>query len=352
MIDIAKGIGIFLIVLGHDSFFQQRFGGPSELLRAFRIPFFFFMSGATFSLSQRYLGTIARERADAWLKPFVVTVLLMGIFKFIDGTGSVESTVLGLVFGTGYTLSPIAIWFLPHLWLLYMCCAMLLRHGARLVDSWPKRVVFLLAMISVGYLVLDIFDSPSENKFCSRVATFDWQLFDCGLPLSADFVLLTATYFLLGHFLSSRVKQFKASMVWFGLASVALLGSHFAFHMSIDFNERRYDHLVVCTIQALLGIYVMLSISSLLSHSRQITALLTYLGRGSLFILLFHLQVLALWSTFAGPLIGQPMVVAATGIVVAIALPLGLWELAKRNKFAAALFLPLKKPAPAKLSNA
>jgi polysaccharide biosynthesis protein PslL len=342
MIDIAKGIGIVLIVFGHDAFFQQRFGGLSELLRGFRIPFFFFISGATFSLGKRYLKTIASERADAWLKPFALTVLLMGVINIALGRSNVESMMLGLLFGTGYTVSPVAIWFLPHLWLLYVSCAALLTWR-RATTTWPRRIVLLVLLVSFGYLLTTVFDSPWENAACYQVGHLDWNLISCGLPLSADFLPLTAAYFLLGHFLSARVKQFKGSLVMLALSGAALLAAYFVFRVSIDFNARRYDDLVVCTLQALIGIFVMLNISSLMTNSGLLTRMLTYIGRGSLFILLFHLQMLAWWSQLAGSVIGSPLLVSLSGLVVAVVVPLALWEIAKRNTVLSLLFLPIRK---------
>ena len=49
-IDIAKGIGILLIVLGHDAGFGRYFPQFADFLGGIRMPFFFFISGVTFHL--------------------------------------------------------------------------------------------------------------------------------------------------------------------------------------------------------------------------------------------------------------------------------------------------------------
>jgi fucose 4-O-acetylase-like acetyltransferase len=343
MIDIAKGIGILLIVLGHDMTFAERFGGAGDLLKAFRMPFFFFISGSTFSLGQRTVSTIARERADAWLKPFAFTVLLFGLLNVFFGVSTVERMFLGLLYGTGYTLSPIAIWFLPHLWLLYVCCAALLRHGHGLLETWPRRLALLGFVAVAGYYFLDSFDSVSENAACRQINEFDWRLFDCGLPFSADFLPLTAVYFLLGYFLSAKVKAFRMHIVLFALAAVALVGSHFAFHYTIDLNSRRYDDLVISTLQALVGIYMMLNVSSLLTRSAVLSRMLTYIGRGSLFILLFHMPVMYNLPKLLHYSDRPSLLMAAVGIVASIVVPLAIWELVKRNRLASMLLLPRKR---------
>jgi len=50
MIDIAKGLGILLIVLGHNRIFAAGESSLANLLGSFRLPFFFFISGAPFRL--------------------------------------------------------------------------------------------------------------------------------------------------------------------------------------------------------------------------------------------------------------------------------------------------------------
>lgn len=54
-IDIVRGITIFLVVLGHTGAAEVSEGLVSEILRGFRMPLFFMVSGYLFS-SSKYLG--------------------------------------------------------------------------------------------------------------------------------------------------------------------------------------------------------------------------------------------------------------------------------------------------------
>lgn len=344
MIDIAKGLGILLVVLGHNRIFfdlePNRFG---DFLGAFRLPFFFFVSGVTFSIVRRTVADVAIQRADAWLKPFAMAALIGGALKLMVGKVTVESVLLGLVYGTGFTLIWPAIWFLPHLWLLYVATAFLLRYGSCLIDSWSKRSVFLALLAVGGYVFMSSFNTQIEDVGCKTRSTFDVSIFECGLPFSADLLALTGLYFLIGHFLSDRAKAFKFRLGWFIAAFGGLLFLHVVFDYRIDFNQRRYDDLVISTVQALCGIYVMLSLCTAIARSRILTRVLVYAGSGSLFILLFHMPIQYRLTDSLGLRYGEIWQVGVFALVVSVLVPLLFWEICKRSRFLSLLFLPVKK---------
>lgn len=343
MIDIAKGLGILLIVLGHNRIFAHSDVGFADFLRSFRLPFFFFVSGVTFSIVNRSLSDLALARADAWLKPFAMTVLIAGGLKILVGKATLESVLLGLVFGAGFTLVWTATWFLPHLWLLYVSSAALLKYGQRLVASWPRRIALLIAFATVGYAFMDSFNTVLEDPSCRQKTSFDMSLFNCGLPFSADILLLTICFFLLGHFLSANVKSFRANLFVMTLCFAVLLGLHLAFGYRVDFNMRRYDSLLVSTVQALSGIYVMLCLCCLLAESAAIARIVTYLGRGSLFILLFHMPIQYRVTDTLILKMGPGWLVGLIGFAIALGVPLLLWEVCKRNRWLALMFLPIRR---------
>jgi fucose 4-O-acetylase-like acetyltransferase len=351
MIDIAKGLGILLVVLGHNRIFfdlePNRFG---DFLGAFRLPFFFFVSGVTFSIARRSVRDVAIQRADAWLKPFVMAALIGGAFKLMVGKVTIESVLLSVVYGTGFTLIWPAIWFLPHLWLLYVSTALLLTHGKRLIDSWPKRVVFLTALAIGGYLFLGLFDTPLEDVSCKSRTIFEASIFECGLPFSADILMLTGLYFLIGQFMSARVKAFQFNLPIFIVCFGIMLTLHFVFDYRIDFNQRRYDDLLISTLQALCGIYVMLCVCTWLAQVQVLKQMLVYAGSGSLFILLFHMPIQYRLTDSLGLRYGEIWPVGVFALIVSIIVPLIFWEICKRSRWLSTVFLPVKKKSVTDLS--
>ncbi|WP_293775458.1 acyltransferase family protein [uncultured Oxalicibacterium sp.] len=340
MIDVAKGIGILLIVLGHNRIFTSHYEDAANFLAAFRLPFFFFISGVIFSVGRRDIGTIAWRRADAWLKPYVMVLLLGGLLKWLMGKESVESVLLGIFYGTGFTLGWNVLWFLPHLWLLYVSVAILVKHGQSLIDQPIKKSAVLLLLLGIGYYVMNAFDTVRDNPACERIMHVEPMLLHCGLPFSADVLLLSASYFLLGHFLSTPAKNFRIHPIVMTIAFVVAILLNMQYGFRIDFNMRRYDSLFISTIQALAGIYLMLCICTLLAQVMHLRKMLSYIGKGSLMILLFHAQiqfplVAALQPHLPAILAGLIAFIACTGIALAI------WEVCKRSRLLSALLLPL-----------
>lgn len=342
-IDIAKGIGILLIVLGHDAGFSGYFPQFADFLGGIRMPFFFFISGVTFSLGRRGLTHIAIARADAWLKPFVVVVTIFGCLNILRGTGTLEGLVLALMYGTGYTLSPRAVWFLPHLWLLYVSCSALLMHCEHLFSTSIRRTASLTILLGVGYAVLDMFNNPYENNDCFKITEFSTALFSCGLPMSADFLLITAVFFIFGVFMSAAVKNFKFSLLHLGVALSIVTVVWFSFNDSMNLNYRQYDHLFGTTALAFSGIYLMLGLSSLLGKVARVEKGLIFIGRGSLFILLFHMPILYNFPAILDRILPYKFAVEATVLLCAMFIPLVIWQTCKRFQITRTLFFPIYK---------
>lgn len=71
-IDIAKGIGITLVVMGHNDF-SLISPFAHKLIYAFHMPMFFFMSGMFFKPDMSFWA-FARRRFDRVLRPFLFTL--------------------------------------------------------------------------------------------------------------------------------------------------------------------------------------------------------------------------------------------------------------------------------------
>lgn len=342
MIDIAKGLGILLIVLGHNLIFTDHFELFSRTLTSFRLPFFFFVSGVTLSLGDGNLRRILTERADAWLKPCAVVIICVGVAKILMGSASLENLLVGLTFGAGYTLAWPPLWFLPHLWLVYSCSAavLILAHGW--LTSVLGKITLLGLCAAGGFYLVHLFDSPYHNDLCIKQLDFSMRLFDCGLPFSADLLLITCFFFFAGHFLSIRTRTLQPSIVQALCALMCLVLLRQAFPLKLDLNGRLYDDLLLTPIEALFGIYVMLCLCFFLSRSANISRFFGYFARVSLFILIFHapvqytmLRVLPRWFS-------SDLIVGCAAYVVAIGISISLYYVCRSNRLLALLMFARK----------
>ncbi|WP_296246910.1 acyltransferase family protein [Pseudomonas sp. UBA4194] len=345
LIDVAKGMGICLIVIGHNTLFDVYFGLLSDVLASFRTPFFFFISGVTLSLTRRSWRAAVLLRADAWLKPCLVVIVALGLMKIVLGKSSFEGLLTSAIYATGFTYSWPPLWFLPHMWLVYACCfALLIKCQVYLKARWTQAGCFILMTIA-GYFWLQLFSSPREAGVCEAQSALTSQLFTCGLPLSADLLLVTSSFFMLGYFFSNNVKNFRG-MPGLGMAALlALVALEWIFKLRTDLNHREYNGMLVSPAQALLGIFVMLHVCDALSRWRVAVRVLSYLGRISLFVLIFHSPVVYLITRNGPRLIDSDAVVGTLAFVVPILFSALVHYACQRHRITRALMFPYQRPA-------
>lgn len=339
LIDVAKGIGILLVVFGHNGWMSSSHQAINHVASSFRLPLFFFMAGVTFPAGRSF-ATVLWRRSEAMLKPYVAVVVLLAAWQFMAGTGSIEFVTLELIYATGFTLSWEPLWFLPHLWLLSVFCAALLSVVKPWLRSTLARVLLLSMMIMLGYGVLRGFHNPLRDDACFHVSHFTSKLWQCGLPFSADVLLISAFYLLLGHFLASHVKRFKPSVPLAMLAVATFLGLLLWFHYTINLNFRQYDGMVVSTLQAIAAIYLVITLCWCAKWLPIAQRAIAYVGSGSLFVLLFHYPIQAKALRLGAYLHAPDWLAGIASFLCAIALSLVLWEVAKRSQVLSSLLLP------------
>ena len=136
-IDIAKGIGILLVVLGHNDFevisvFAQR------LIYSFHMPLFFFLSGYFLNTAIPFFEFI-KKRSNTLLKPFLFTVLLIYFtsvsFEKMGFNTAITRTVKSL-YGSGHYLDWVQLWFLPHLFAVSLYAFLFIALVSKLRNRW------------------------------------------------------------------------------------------------------------------------------------------------------------------------------------------------------------------------
>ena len=289
-IDIAKGIGILLVVMGHNDLSLL---SPFlfKLVYSFHMPLFFFLSGMFFNPATPFL-TFVRRRFDSTLKPYIFTVLLIYFatisFSKID-FASATSRVIKAMYANGHYLDWAQLWFLPHLFVVSLFAFVFFKTVYRIGQPW-LRWVLLVFMQVIGVLGLSIFWPFQLNLLGKELTLF-------GLPFSLDLVLVSGFFFILGYEANNRlpVSFFEKSrtLIISGLALVTLI---WFLPSAVNLNERQFDSLIVNTTEALLGIIFVLSLSKQIEQVSQLSALFQYLGQTSLIILLFQVPIQAYWS--------------------------------------------------------
>ncbi|MCX7755372.1 MAG: acyltransferase family protein [Anaerolineales bacterium] len=282
-IDIAKGIGILLVALAHNGTAAY---APflHHWIYSFHMPLFFFLSGLFFK-PELSLPELLRRRFDSLLKPFFFGIFLIyfgAVFFDTMGIPVAWGRILKAMYGNGYYLDWVAMWFLPALFTVNLLAFLFYRVLGRTENHW-LRWGALTGVLALGAWTADWF-TPFQVNLLGRTLSLN------GLPWSLDLALLAGFYFLLGR----EVFQ-HAPREWFG-SPVLLVGAgalnlilNLLFPQTMDFNTRSYDMPVVFTLEAVSGILFVLAFSRQLERAPAwLGGFFSYMGRISVLILIFH----------------------------------------------------------------
>lgn len=342
-VDVAKGMSIVLVAFGHSRLLPMNAHAAdlNRMLALFRTPFFFFLSGLFFA-SAKPLGTLVREKSDALLKPYVVTLGAVALVRAVVGDASLSASALRMAYGVGTSIDmPWApLWYLVHLWLVFLYAWALVRAAERArLPAWASAL--LLAASTLVALVCFPFFHDMPFTLSDMHGPLD------GLPFSADMLGISTTYFLLGAALRERVLRFRPNVAVVVTMALIFAAANALFHPRIELNQRIVEHPLATAACALPGIYVALSAAYLVSKSDALAAICAFFGFNALFIVVFHAffeeQCRGLLAALTGwePGLG----IAGSSYVLSVVLAATLGALIRKTPALAALYLPRKHRA-------
>lgn len=337
-IDVAKGISIILVAFGHSQL-KRHYPDIHTTLGLIRMPLFFFLSGVFFS-SFISPASFFLKKTDALLKPYFVTLSVAALIYLLLDEPGIKNYIFGVLYGTGQTLPKfwIALWFLPHLWLVCLAAYVVQKYSvlARLPTS-TQILICLLALTVSGYFI-DIF------RFI-EITHADSSVQITGLPFSADLLVVTLSYFLVGTALNVQVKTFRPNaLIVVGCFIIYACIIYFT-DAFLELNSRQFQAPVWCIIGSAIGIYLMLSLAYGLTKIPHVGRWLMTAGYTSLFILLFHGLIKGLAYKPLVKLFGKEHKVAAglIAFLLSITLPLVIKWLVERHSILRKLYLPIRK---------
>lgn len=296
-IDCLKLIAMLIVVMNHAGFTLP---GISFLGGLFFVPVFFVLSGFTFQLGEVPLLGAAGKKAKRLLVPYFTANGLLFLFFFFKDVvmGHTKTVAEGLagLFGIFYgrnqifafehatLISPGAqenyflmtnlnspTWFLPALFL-----TLLFYEAAARVLREDEKKLWLLAMVLLLIAVLYHYLSP---------VLLMWSL---------DAIAFFFLFFLVGAACRKhRLLEWADSHKWVIFAGLALLAVSACCNGSVNFSIGAYGKSVMLALlnAVLSSVLMMYLLWKVRDH---IPDVLGMAGRQTLFILCYHLLVLAL----------------------------------------------------------
>ncbi len=320
-IDIAKGIGILLVVLGHNDL-QAYHPMLHRFIYAFHMALFFFLSGIFFN-PVRSFKEIFTRRFNGLMKPLIfIIIFIYGVSVFFGKMGFAVAggRLLKSLFMTGPYLNWVQLWFLPVLFLVNLYAFFFYRGTNFLPKNWMRWIVLLITLW-IGTLWLPYMWTFDFTIFGRSFSTY-------GLPASVDLVLLGGFYFILAREIYRQLPEsFFTSKITFLTSAVILFGMVFTLDIPVDFNTRLYTSWTLNTIEAIAGIIFILSLSRQIElYSEKATRFFSYIGSLTLSILIFHVPIQEMVNNKLSIYLGQNDLTLLLAFLSGVFLPVFIHE--------------------------
>lgn len=277
-VDLLKGIGILLVIIGHTISSAMR-----GIIFSFHMPLFFMTSGMTYSFavdrSDFYFKT--RKATKKLLMPAIILICvryaLHCIKQILIGGGQIISIwdlPLSLLFSSGVDVRlngwsiprVYEVWFLVVLFFVREVCDLL--HGLIRNIRWRMLTVCTLTILGV------------------------WMGQVCWLPFSFDIVLACTVFFYFGRWLKEKNLYRRTNLVTMCVMGIASFGGmlieYTIAHNYLELATREYPLFPLCYLIAFIIVVGLLPVCKVIRRWGYISKMLTYVGRNSYILFCVH----------------------------------------------------------------
>lgn len=289
-IDIFKGICIVLMVLGHA-------WAPFIIfIYLFHIPAFFVASGYTYKRGQMgYFRWIGKKIVNLMLPFLVSNFVLIGLYECMDAIGIYQYVENDVRFNALEAMQQLlqsgtvrgfggATWFLPVLFL----CSVIYRTIDEIGGKVSRRIIPLMSfVVFIGGWIY-------TEKDVSRI----WNV---------ELALLAVGFFAFGNRLAEKQILEKSIddrlMLPIAIIGTWFFGAHYYYDTGLSMNwpVRQFDEdLFVMLTAALMAMYCCWKVSEWLDGRKIISKIISFIGRRTYAILVWHfvafkLEIVIVW---------------------------------------------------------
>lgn len=262
-LDVAKGIGILLVVIGHVYAFNRQIVDRFFViwLYSFHMPLFFIISGMLIAYKdEKDIWKFVKKRIKGILIPYVFfSIFSIIVFAIVNDFSrevfvqNVKATICGVGIDT--------LWFLPALFfgeVIFFVLRNLLKNK------------YVICIISAIIYILGNFMMKDYGLIC---------LFLGRICIAVGFIMI-------GNYTMNLIR--KRNMPWYGLIVIAILSVILSkINGLVDLNNLVFNNHILYLINSLIGTYLILEISKLIDIDE-----ITYWGRNTLIVMATHLNII------------------------------------------------------------
>lgn len=307
-LDIAKGIGIILVVLGHC---PQAYNPLMQWIYSFHMPLFFFVSGMVWNrTSHEDKGYFNKVFLLDKIKRLIVPCYFWGViymilnavidkrFSFVN----IMYLLYGSQSGFSHAGSVTSLWFLPCMFLSVCLFEVIQTITGKNIN---KTTLLLISIVSAA-----------TGIFLPRISG--------GYPWSLDVTFLAVAFMLWSCLGKEYFEKIKKPWILGAVVVIAAILLTLTYRLNLpyvsinnaDMAGRYLGNPLLYLLDAVSGSIAVLSASRLLEKKSVINHGLTYLGRKTIPILIIHRPVVQILGKLLSR-VGIPGIVIVTVSVFA-----------------------------------
>lgn len=264
-VDIAKGLGMLMVVFGHLNMYGMGLDGITSFIYIFHVPLFFFLSGLFFRKSDTIGKTIISKLKGLYLPYILANITFLGI-EAIRGRTHIQN----IAFLFGWQIAPLV----ETLW--FVICLFYTAILYKLVDSLcrsnliPVSIIALAAFI-IGYKIpqLHIVNQTLVGFFIYHIGRLVSESDGLRKWASISLIVQIPVFIVSGTaiWLLSKIHSVNMATGQYGMPPLFILG-------------------------VILGILFTFSLSCVLVKFKSIGSVFEYVGKRTMWIIVFHMALI------------------------------------------------------------
>lgn len=277
LIDIAKGIGIILVVLGHLDTNGQI---SREFIYSFHMPLFFFLSGIFAKTNLNFRQYFKKSFLSLYLPYFIFVIIDTILFTAInlithDSVKEyIKSNAMALV-GFDFMPKNRVLWFLFALFVIRIVYYFISKNSV---------VKYIAAILCVGFVIL---------VSCGIINPISNCLYLIAIPGMAFYILGSSVkkYIFKVYTLFENTNKYNILTIFVTILLFIILIFTSHKNGNIDMTYYIYGNALMYFVNALIGCLLTLSVSLLLSKIKRISNLLVFYGQNTMVVYIFHYYI-------------------------------------------------------------
>ena len=277
-VDIAKGIGIILVIIAHSLVKNQHIYSRG-LIYSFHMPMFFILAGYTVTANPT-LATFKKSiknRLIRLLLPALVCYLITSIFQAVKSIS--ENTILlkdflcnrllGLLFCEGMDIYAwnIKIPGIGMLWFFFVLFfSFLVFYLLHLIKDLINVTLFSILISVIGYFIIIYFVT---------------------IPFSFEIALLLLPFLSFGQYILPKIdlSSIRILLISGALWLILFIVSYQLSHSYFEIVPKTLPYYPICFLTAILGSLFIFCISKNLSNTKYFSKAFSIIGKNSLDVL-------------------------------------------------------------------